>query len=68
MKFRPVIAFWLFPIALLFPTIAHAAGLVPVDTGPTEWMLTSTALVLLMVRGSPCSAVDSSAPKTFWAP
>lgn len=32
-------------------TIAHSADGIPVDTGTTAWMLTSTALVLLMVPG-----------------
>ncbi|MCA9399764.1 MAG: ammonium transporter, partial [Candidatus Omnitrophica bacterium] len=35
-------------IGCLFPSLAHAE---PVDTGITSWMLTSTALVLLMVPG-----------------
>ncbi len=30
---------------------AHAAGVVVADTGTTSWMLTSTALVLLMIPG-----------------
>jgi ammonium transporter, Amt family len=39
-------------IILLFsPELVYAAQPVPVDTGTTAWMLTSTALVLLMVPG-----------------
>ena len=37
--------------ALLFQGTAHAADAVVTDTGTTSWMLTSTALVLLMVPG-----------------
>lgn len=36
---------------LLAPGLLRAAENVPVDTGTTAWMLTSTALVLLMVPG-----------------
>ncbi len=36
---------------LLFPSVLLAAGHPPIDTGTTAWMLTSTALVLLMVPG-----------------
>jgi ammonium transporter, Amt family len=36
---------------LLFQGTAHAADAVVTDTGTTSWMLTSTALVLLMVPG-----------------
>jgi Amt family ammonium transporter len=40
---------------LFLPLVAHAEGApttnVPVDSGATAWMLTSTALVLLMVPG-----------------
>ncbi len=35
----------------VFPIVAHAVEAVPVDSGTTAWMLTSTALVLLMVPG-----------------
>jgi ammonium transporter, Amt family len=35
----------------LFPLLVHAAEAEPVDSGTTAWMLTSTALVLLMVPG-----------------
>src|SRR4030042_1416544 len=39
-------------LALFLCTDAHAAGQEPaVDSGATAWMLTSTALVLLMVPG-----------------
>ena len=34
-----------------FPQLIHAAEAAPVDSGTTAWMLTSTALVLLMVPG-----------------
>jgi Amt family ammonium transporter len=37
--------------SLLIPTAAFAADPAVVDTGTTAWMLTSTALVLLMVPG-----------------
>ncbi|NTW56132.1 MAG: ammonium transporter [Chlorobiaceae bacterium] len=37
--------------ALMFQGTAHAADAVVTDTGTTSWMLTSTALVLLMVPG-----------------
>ena len=36
---------------MLFQGTAHAADTVVTDTGTTSWMLTSTALVLLMVPG-----------------
>jgi len=52
MKLRPVVTIssllTLFP---LFAQSAMAADPQPVDTGTTAWMLTSTALVLLMVPG-----------------
>ena len=35
----------------LYPIFAYAAEAEPVDSGTTAWMLTSTALVLLMVPG-----------------
>ena len=35
----------------VFPLLAHAIEAEPVDSGTTAWMLTSTALVLLMVPG-----------------
>ena len=39
-------------ILLLFATgSVFAADSVPIDTGVTAWMLTSTALVLLMIPG-----------------
>ena len=42
------VVFWV----LVLCTDAHAAGQEPtVDSGATAWMLTSTALVLLMVPG-----------------
>ena len=37
--------------AMLFQGTAHAAETVVTDTGTTSWMLTSTALVLLMIPG-----------------
>jgi len=45
-----VIFFYLL-IFTVFPTTLFAADTTPVDTGTTSWMLTSTALVLLMVPG-----------------
>ena len=44
-------AFWLAPLITLIPQIVLAADGSVVDTGTTAWMLTSTALVLLMVPG-----------------
>jgi len=38
-------------LILMAPTTLLAADQAPVDTGTTAWMLTSTALVLLMVPG-----------------
>jgi Amt family ammonium transporter len=38
-------------LILLQPTLAFCAEDVPIDSGSTAWMLTSTALVLLMVPG-----------------
>lgn len=38
-------------IFLTIPQMALAAESAPVDSGTTAWMLTSTALVLLMVPG-----------------
>jgi ammonium transporter, Amt family len=51
MKFRSVIAFLSFSLLTLVPQLCFAAEPHPVDTGTTAWMLTSTALVLLMVPG-----------------
>ena len=44
-------ALWSFILSLLAPSIVCGAEPGPVDTGTTAWMLTSTALVLLMVPG-----------------
>jgi Amt family ammonium transporter len=38
-------------ILLILPQVGYSAQPVPADTGTTAWMLTSTALVLLMVPG-----------------
>jgi Amt family ammonium transporter len=38
-------------VVALLPTSAHASEAVEIDTGTTAWMLTATALVLLMVPG-----------------
>ncbi len=38
-------------MVLLLPTLTLAADVPPVNSGATAWMLTSTALVLLMVPG-----------------
>ena len=51
MRKRLLTALLLLPVALLFHGTAHAAEVVVTDTGTTSWMLTSTALVLLMVPG-----------------
>ena len=40
-----------FSILLILPQVGYSAQPVPTDTGTTAWMLTSTALVLLMVPG-----------------
>ena len=40
-----------FSILLILPQVGYSAQPVPADTGTTAWMLTSTALVLLMVPG-----------------
>ena len=40
-----------FAILLILPQVGYSAQPVPTDTGTTAWMLTSTALVLLMVPG-----------------
>jgi Amt family ammonium transporter len=39
------------PVYLCIPQLLIAAENAPIDTGTTSWMLTSTALVLLMVPG-----------------
>ena len=38
-------------ILLILPQMGYSAQPIPTDTGTTAWMLTSTALVLLMVPG-----------------
>jgi Amt family ammonium transporter len=38
-------------VLLIVPQVGYSAQPVPTDTGTTAWMLTSTALVLLMVPG-----------------
>ena len=45
------IALLLLSLLSLTPAAAHAAAASQVDTGTTAWMLTSTAMVLLMVPG-----------------
>jgi Amt family ammonium transporter len=42
---------WFLILFFLSPCLAFAADAVAVDSGVTSWMLTSTALVLLMVPG-----------------
>lgn len=51
MKLTSVIAFLSFFLTTLLPRICLGADAQVVDTGTTAWMLTSTALVLLMVPG-----------------
>ncbi len=51
MKTGTLIAIGSWIILLFLPELVHAAQPVIVDTGTTAWMLTSTALVLLMVPG-----------------
>jgi len=41
----------IFALSVLGGTVASASETYPIDTGTTAWMLTSTALVLLMVPG-----------------
>jgi len=48
---RNVRTVFLVNFIVLFPEMVFAAGNGAVDTGTTAWMLTSTALVLLMVPG-----------------
>ena len=43
---------FLIMLMMLVPCASlHAAEMPPVDSGATAWMLTSTALVLLMIPG-----------------
>lgn len=54
MRLKTVLALAAGPAVLLTPTLAMAAATpppAPPDTGTTAWMLTSTALVLLMIPG-----------------
>jgi Amt family ammonium transporter len=51
MKLTSVIAFLSFLLTTIVPRICLATDAQAVDTGTTAWMLTSTALVLLMVPG-----------------
>ncbi|MBI9082164.1 MAG: ammonium transporter [Desulfobacterales bacterium] len=46
---QPMVLAW--TVACLFPAVAYAGDTMATDTGTTAWMLTSTALVLLMVPG-----------------
>ena len=41
---------------------------IPIDTGATAWMLTSTALVLLMIPGLAMFYGGLVRTKMFWAP
>jgi len=50
-KNRRILAAAAAAIVALAPELAQAADAVELDTGTTAWMLTSTALVLLMVPG-----------------
>ncbi|MCF6289892.1 MAG: ammonium transporter [Desulfobacterales bacterium] len=50
MQIRKPIIYGGFALAVFLPGLARAAGN-GIDTGTTAWMLTSTALVLLMVPG-----------------
>jgi ammonium transporter, Amt family len=51
MRPRSIITVMSFMSLLLMPSLCHAADPQTVDSGTTAWMLTSTALVLLMVPG-----------------
>ncbi|EAT58039.1 ammonium transporter [Chlorobium ferrooxidans] len=51
MRKKVLTALLLLPAALLFQSSAWAADAAATDSGTTSWMLTSTALVLLMVPG-----------------
>ena len=46
---KGVILLFVFTVFMSLPLLAHETK--PVDTGSTAWMLTSTALVLLMIPG-----------------
>ena len=50
-KFNIALSWLISSILVLFPKVLLAAENGPVDSGSTAWMLTSTALVLLMVPG-----------------
>ena len=50
MKYKSGLPVWAAILVLIFPGMAVAAE-GTIDTGTTCWMLTSTALVLLMVPG-----------------
>lgn len=51
MNKRSMAASLALPLGLLFADAAHAAETASTDSGTTAWMLTSTALVLLMIPG-----------------
>ncbi len=51
MKIKSTCKVGLLVTLLLSPVLSWAEGTPTVDTGATAWMLTSTALVLLMVPG-----------------
>ncbi len=50
-KFNTALSWLISSILVLFPKVVLAAENGPIDSGSTAWMLTSTALVLLMVPG-----------------
>ena len=54
-------------LLFIMSTEAQAAE-AEVDTGTTAWMLTSTALVLLMIPGLAMFYGGWSEPKMCWAP
>ncbi len=58
----------LFVIALLPSSAAFAADAPPIDSGATAWMLTSAALVLLMIPGLAMFYGGWCEPKMYWAP
>lgn len=56
-------------VLLLCPALVMAQtpdSQLPIDSGATAWMLTSTALVLLMVPGLAMFYGGLCAPKTYW--
>jgi len=51
MKRKTIIFFFMANVLIVLPKLAFAVESTVIDTGTTAWMLTATALVLLMVPG-----------------